>query len=348
MRPASLALPSVASPLQKAPGLAPNCHRVRAKATWVPHRSSLTLAGLGTALGVARALRAQGQPRRQSSVPMFLGPVPKWDTSGKPAVEPLAPGVASPKLERGKLHKVVWMCWTGHNPVPPHLKLCMRTVERNAGVPVILLTPQNIAEYVPDPHPAYPYLHLAHRADYLRCYLLHNYGGIYLDMDTICLQDLNGLFNLLQDYEAVGYDGSQWGELIGISDMGPFRPLSNVTELWFNCLHGKMERRKTDMLSQGTDVFYWQEILRDIVVPVTVMHRDKVSKALLAHNPEQETLWSTGDYQYLMGLELQRCHILILNNAKYGDTLGRMSEEEILAGPTVLSQLLRHALGMPT
>ena len=56
-----------------------------------------------------------------------------------------------------------------------------------------------VTEYVPDPHPAYPYLHLAHRADYLRpgpwrlwgavvrreivagCYLLHNYGGLYLD-----------------------------------------------------------------------------------------------------------------------------------------------------------------------
>ena len=174
---------------------------------------------------------------------------------------------------------VVWMCWTGNNPMPSapsqaipvhvlnvllgfprgspicdlsrpaHLQLCMQTVRRNAGLsgshrvspgltrsnwsqsvsspdPEILLNQglwsssrlrtclgcgasrilgptlgwryylrllgwdqeskgkpfpkpilwcvlkiPEVAEYVPDPHPAYPFLHLAHRADYLRCFL---------------------------------------------------------------------------------------------------------------------------------------------------------------------------------
>jgi len=33
-------------------------------------------------------------------------------------------------------------------------------------------------------------------------------------------------------------------------------------------------------------------------------------------------------------------HILILNNAKYGEELGQLSEEQILGGPAVLSRLL--------
>jgi len=279
---------------------------------------------------------------------MFVGPVPVWDTTGGPAVHgPAAGAAAAPRLEPGKLHKVVWMCWTGNNPMPPHLQLCLRTVERNSGLPVVLVTPKNVLEYVPEPHPAYQHLHLAHRADYLRCYLLHHYGGIYLDVDTICLRSLTGLFDLLEQYQAVGYDGSQWGEYVGISDMGPFRPFSEVTELWFNALHGKLEQRKAEILARGTDVFYWQEILRDIFLPVTLIHREKISKGLQAHNPEQEVLWSTGDFQDALGPELARSHVFILNNAKYGEALGALSEEQILGGPAVLSQILRHALGTP-
>mmetsp|Transcript_102620 Transcript_102620/g.319073 ORF Transcript_102620/g.319073 Transcript_102620/m.319073 type:complete len:281 (+) Transcript_102620:265-1107(+) len=277
---------------------------------------------------------------------MLAGPVPVWDTTGGPAIHPSA-GAAGPRLQRGELHRVVWMCWTGNNPMPPHLQLCLRTVERNAGLPVVLVTPRNVAEYVPDPHPAYHLLHLAHRADYLRCYLLHHYGGIYLDVDTVCLRSLAGLFDLLETFDAVGYDGSQWGEYIGISDMGPFRPSSPITELWFNALHGRMEQRRAELEAHQTDVFYWQEILRDIVLPVTLMHREKISKGLLAHNPEQEELWSTEPLGRVLGPELERSHVFILNNAKYGDELKQLSEEQILGGPAVLSQLLRHALGLP-
>mmetsp|Transcript_114073 Transcript_114073/g.254581 ORF Transcript_114073/g.254581 Transcript_114073/m.254581 type:complete len:169 (+) Transcript_114073:2-508(+) len=166
-------------------------------------------------------------------------------------------------------------------------------------------------------------------------------------MDTICLQDLTGLFDLLETYDAVGYDGSQWNELIGISDMGPFRPSTELTTLWFNALHGKLEQRMADARMQQTDLFYWQEILRDIFVPVSMIHHQRISKGLLAHNPEKETLWSTGACRELLGAAFTRSHILILNNAKYGDELVNLSEEQILGGPAVLSQLLRHALGLP-
>lgn len=228
--------------------------------------------------------------------------------------------------------------------MPVHLQLCLRTVEKNAGVPVILVTPHNITEYVPDPHPAYPFLHLAHRADYLRACLLHKYGGIYLDVDTICLQSLAGLFDLLDTYEAVGYDGSQWGEIIGISCMGPFRPASAITELWFNALHGKLQQRIDDIHAHREDVFYWQEILRDIFVPVSMIHKDKIAKGMLIHNPDQDVLWSTRLLAEAVGGELQRSHVFILNNAKYGKELQSLSEDQILSGPAVLSQLLRHAL----
>ncbi|CAE8582722.1 unnamed protein product, partial [Polarella glacialis] len=230
---------------------------------------------------------------RTFSTQMSIGPTPVWDQTGGPAIH-RSTGSAAPRLEAGKLHRVIWMCWTGNNPMPAHLQLCMQTVRRNSGLPVILVTPQNVSEYVPDPHPAYEFLHLAHRADYLRCYLLHNYGGVYLDVDTICLRSLAELFDVVEggQIDAVGYDGSQWGEFVGISDMGPFRPGSELTQLWFNALHGKLHERLPEIRAQRTDVFYWQEILRDIFVPCSLMHKERISASLMAYNPEQETLWS--------------------------------------------------------
>merc|ERR1712196_362609 len=163
-------------------------------------------------------------------------------------------------------------------------------------------------------------------ADYLRCCLLHYYGGIYLDTDTICLRSLVDLFEILQgDYDAVGYDGARWGELIGISDMGPFRPATPLTEAWFNALHRKMHLSLYALQSKMHYPFYWQEILRDIFVPVSVMHERRISTALQAHSPEQRILWSVLNCEDLLGAELDRSHILILNNSKYGHELGALT-----------------------
>lgn len=276
-----------------------------------------------------------------------LGPTPAWDSTGGPAVQQLLGDSAGGlHVELGQVNRVIWMCWTGNNPIPPHLQLCVKTVQRNSNLPVVIVTPSNLLQYVPNPHPAYSYLHLQHRADYLRCCLLHQYGGIYLDMDTIVLRDLSSLFDLLDSYDAVGYDGSQWGELIGISDMGPFRPFSDITSKWYNTIQGKLDQAFGQLQQQQVYSFYWQEILRDIFVPISVAHRDRVTAALQAHNPEKEELWSVGSAQELLGSQLAQNHLLILNNSKYGRELVSLTEEQLLNGPAVLSQIWRQALGL--
>eukprot|EP00931_Biecheleriopsis_adriatica_P046783 TRINITY_DN26907_c0_g1_i1.p1 TRINITY_DN26907_c0_g1~~TRINITY_DN26907_c0_g1_i1.p1 ORF type:complete len:672 (+),score=127.89 TRINITY_DN26907_c0_g1_i1:41-2017(+) len=328
------------------PRTAPCCHALPRRALQWPcsaEAGTAALCGAACAAGSAASRRYKGNARM---IPrMALGPTPAWDATGGSPALPVQGG--SLQVEAGRVNRVVWMCWTGHNPIPSHLQLCLKTIQRNAGMPVILVTPSNVLQYLTDLHPAYPYLHLQHRADYLRCRLLHLYGGIYLDMDTICLQDLNPLFDLLESYDAVGYDGSQWGELIGISDMGPFKPYTEITTLWYNALQGKLQERLSVLQEQKTYAFYWQEILRDIFVPASLAFRERVSTALQAHNPEQDVLWSTGEASELLDAELQRCHIFILNNSKYGHELACLTEEQILGGPAILSQVLRQALGLP-
>ena len=54
-----------------------------------------------------------------------------------------------------------------------------------AGVPVVLVTPENLPQFIqPNAplHPAFEYLSLVHKSDYLRCYFMHHLGGGYSDI----------------------------------------------------------------------------------------------------------------------------------------------------------------------
>lgn len=58
-------------------------------------------------------------------------------------------------------------------------------MKTNLGVPVCLVTKENIHEFIlPDYplHPAFQFLSDVHKSDYLRIYLLHHYGGAWHDI----------------------------------------------------------------------------------------------------------------------------------------------------------------------
>lgn len=57
----------------------------------------------------------------------------------------------------------------------------MSTMQTYANI--VLITPNNLANYVKEPlHEAFSYLSLTHKADYLRCYFMHYFGGGYTDI----------------------------------------------------------------------------------------------------------------------------------------------------------------------
>lgn len=191
-----------------------------------------------------------------------------------------------PTLINGKYP--IWQCWTGYNDIPPYLQLCHETVKKhNNQFSTILVTPNNLHQYIKKEypiHPAYEYLSYVHKADYLRCYLLHHYGGMYLDMDTICFKPLDYVFKKLseKDYEIVGYDGSKWGEVWGISVLGPNNPNTKYTNEWYNKLNSildeKLEELKEFRKSNNDpkqDCIGWSEILRDIVLPISKKYNKK-------------------------------------------------------------------------
>ncbi len=251
----------------------------------------------------------------------------------------------------------IWMAWTGNNPLPDILALCLESVRRHNAVDfeVIVVTPENLRQYV-DPHPAYDYLSLNHRADYLRCWLLHRYGGIYLDMDTVALRPLTDLYADLSSYDLVTYDGAIWGEVFGISVFGPTRRGSVLTQGWREAVESLLDRRHDDLIEYrrhypglGADCLGWGEVCREQIQPVArlLAAAGRLSVRLL------DPTWghfaaggSAHDDLFRVCLpQPPEAELLILNHALFPDSVRLMSTQEILSSELGICRLLQHALG---
>lgn len=82
--------------------------------------------------------------------------------------------------------KVIYCFWTGRNPLTPNRILGLaRLRAQNPDIEVVLVTPDNLEDFLIDGHPLHPafdHLSLTHKSDYLRCYFMHFHGGGYSDI----------------------------------------------------------------------------------------------------------------------------------------------------------------------
>lgn len=177
--------------------------------------------------------------------------------------------------EHGRV--TIWFCWTGDNALPAYLGLCIRTFELRAArrFRVRVVRPADVHTLLDgDVHPAYDDLSLVHRADYLRCELLHKYGGFYCDADTICRSDLSRPLEALAAGSTAVLGGSHLLLEAGMN-AGLFRRNSLLTHRWRQALRARLDRRAgalREFRAQNADVredaLEWNEVLRDIIVPL--------------------------------------------------------------------------------
>lgn len=134
---------------------------------------------------------------------------------------------------------------------------CFDNLRSVSGCRVVLITPDILPRYIRQDaplHPAYPYLSAVHKADYLRCYFMHFYGGGYADIKlqmgswrkAFRDMDINPSA-LLNGYQAGGPDNvsdpelkERWQELIGVCQM-IVRPKTEFTTEWYTELLRRMD-----------------------------------------------------------------------------------------------------------
>ena len=85
--------------------------------------------------------------------------------------------------------QVVFISWFSHKEYLPFFKKAryqaLQSLIKNIGVPIIMITEKNFKSFEnpDDPiHTGFKYLTGNHKADYVRCYLMHHYGGGYHDI----------------------------------------------------------------------------------------------------------------------------------------------------------------------
>lgn len=252
----------------------------------------------------------------------------------------------------------IWMAWTGDNPVPGYLELCLESVRKYnvETCNVIVITPSNLHEYFPEVHPAYPYLSYVHRADYIRCQALHNYGGMYLDMDTICFRPLHRWWSVLDAHDFAGYDGRPSCELFGVSVLGPARRNSVFTRAWIAEVHKVLDRRLTDLVAfrktnrdPTQDCLGWADILGNVVTPLS--KQLATNRCLSLHRISRQYFSLAADLftnAELFGSKELRIgpsvYLLIMNNENYPAIFKSQGREQIIQSNCGLAGLVRQAL----
>src|SRR5215216_1462982 len=101
----------------------------------------------------------------------------------------------------------VWMYWEGERP--EWIQACQKTVSAHAP-DVRLVTPLDFDRMrTIDRDIDLSTLCTAHRADFIRAFLLAQNGGIWVDSDCVVLRNLQPVFELLDQYDFVGYKERQ-------------------------------------------------------------------------------------------------------------------------------------------
>lgn len=209
----------------------------------------------------------------------------------------------------------VYCLWTGDNKMSKNRKLAYESLKKNIGVEVILITKKNLYRYIKSDYPlheAYQYLSETCKSDYLRCYLMHFYGGCYHDIKNVNT-NFNKFFNNLNNSNKwvnapKSIIGSIYGDnenrTMSLSPYGSeknictstyiFKPETPITHEWFLLLHQILDKKLTDLEQNPSkdirDFFgkklkdntiskfpiHWNELNGGILGDIIWKYRDKV------------------------------------------------------------------------
>lgn len=200
----------------------------------------------------------------------------------------------------------VFTLWTGDNPLTTNRTANLELIEQRIGLPLQLVTPANLGEWVVPGHPlhpAYEHLSLIHRSDYLRGYLMHHHGGAYVDVKQ-------PLGSWSASYEQMAADPEAWvasyrtteanwiGKLRGrlgrdvlvrhrlMFGKGAFlmRSHTSLTAEWLTEMDRLLDGALDPLVTASSGSIYgaegyplsWTDLLGRVLDPLTLKHHEHV------------------------------------------------------------------------
>lgn len=214
-----------------------------------------------------------------------------------------------------KKNKTIFCAWTGKNPMSANRRDALYSIFVNTGCPVVFVDHRSLKNWIKENnsfHPAYEFLSETHKADYLRVYLMHYYGGGYTDIkhtnknwnsifdefydsDKLCAGYTeigpNGVAPVGGDLEAILRDNYTY--LIGLCAF-MFKARTPITREWIDRTHDLLDKKFNELSenpsSHAQDMFgaqlpngniskyplKWTELLGDIFHPLVFNRRHDV------------------------------------------------------------------------
>lgn len=239
---------------------------------------------------------------------------------------------------------IIWQYWETRQHKPPYIDLLHEIAAHRSGARIELVTPDSLHSFLHDvPTALLEIEEIAHKADMIRAMLVHEHGGMWLDSDALVVRDLLGLFELLESYEFVGFEGP-----VSHLDSRPevkvncflARPGSKVVDEWVRQQHQKLPRT----------TFAWTEIGSDLLDPIVRKHSN--SAKLLPFDLVSPIRWYEVDKFFSKEVDvaqyLHNSFVVMLSNKTLHDKqskLVNMSRDEILGDSSLIGQLCRGAGG---
>ncbi|MDH1603611.1 MULTISPECIES: glycosyltransferase [unclassified Empedobacter] len=207
-----------------------------------------------------------------------------------------------------KIDRVVYCFWTGNNEVTKNRVESLEILRNNLGVEVKLITISNLDNYILSDyplHPAYQYLSLVHKSDYLRCYFMYHYGGGYSDIKRNN-SNWQPIFESLEadpskmiagypEFDPTKMGGKDLNKELNkdifkyyklcIGNCGFIcKPYSPYVAEWYQELHKRLdyyheELIKNPGIDRGFNKGYpieWFEILSRIMVPLSLKYHNQI------------------------------------------------------------------------
>jgi hypothetical protein len=184
-------------------------------------------------------------------------------------------------------------------------KRCLEKLKQDTECRIVLVTPENLDSYILPEHPlheAYPYLSETHKADYLRTYFMHFYGGGYCDIKKTTGSWKKSFIDFNKsNYWICGYPVKPWdadehyldkiSDLIGTSAF-ICKPQTQLTTEWYNDMLQFLDMKLSELKrhpakrtrdKKGSDSSYpimWSEMLGKIYHKLIYKYKEYVINIL--------------------------------------------------------------------